>query len=112
MGNMHHIEALSVLTFVCLSESWSVGPSIGPLVGSPAGPSTGYALYRGFVSALFCLSVCLSVCQSVGPSIGPLIGSPAGPSTGWMHPCLPVRLVFFQLEPQAPLSLVFSFDPH
>ena len=81
-----------------------------------------YALYRGFVSAFFCLSVCqlvhpfvlwlvlllvlpldmhclgaLSVrsfvCLSVGSSIGPLVGSPAGPSTGWMHHCLPVRLV-------------------
>ena len=88
--NMHCIGALSVRSFVCLSVSQSVGPSICPLVGSPAGPSTGYALYRGFVSVFFCLSVS----QSVSQSIGPLVGSPAGSSIGWMHRCLPVRLVY------------------
>ena len=113
--NLHRIEALSVRSFVCRSVSQSVSWSFGC---SPAGPSTGYALYRGFISALFCLYVCLSVylsvCQSVswsvGPSVGPLVGSPTGSSTRWMYRCLPVRLVSIQVSLEMALSYFVTVE--
>ena len=76
--NIHFIGALLVHSFVCLSVSQSISTSICPLVGSPVGLSTGYALYRNmiqkgvntlnihFIEALSVHSfVCLSVSQSI-----------------------------------------------